>query len=102
MLLFDDDLTRFATAIMSTLAPMQILSLEVLCLLESTIPTIVERAQHPQHQAKLVQCRAEQVASLAQSVFISYGLSINADMLKGEVNIPWMIERKDTKKLFDR
>lgn len=81
---------------------MQVLSLEVLCLLESIIPTIVERARHPQHQAKLVQCQPEQVASLAQSVFISYGLSINADMLRGGVSIPWMIERKDTNKLFDR
>jgi hypothetical protein len=40
---------------MSMSPQIQFLSLEALYLLESTIRIIVERAQHPQHQAKLVQ-----------------------------------------------
>jgi hypothetical protein len=42
------------------------------------------------------------LGNLALNVSISYGLSINADMLRGGASIPWMIERKDMKKLFDR
>jgi hypothetical protein len=87
---------------MSLLALMQVPNPEVPYLSESTSLTIVERARHPQHQVKLVQYQAEQLARVAQSVFISYVPSINGDMLRGGVSIPWMTEKKDTKKLFDR
>jgi len=83
-------------------ALMQALNMEVLCLLESTILTTVGRALYLQHQVMPVQHQGEQVANLALSVSISYGHSINADMLRGGASIPWMIERKDMKKLFDR